>query len=815
MATFSAPSGQTVSRRTILRGAASAAALMAVPAVAAPLVPALNTGTAEPFPLSAVRLKPSPFKAAVDANRAYLHSLEADRLLHNFRSGAGLQPKGAAYGGWEGDTIAGHTLGHYLSALSLMHAQTGDAECKRRVDYIVAELADCQKAQGDGYVAGFTRKRGDIVEDGKVVFDELRRGEIRSAGFDLNGCWVPLYNWHKLYTGLFDAQTLCGNTQALDVGVKLGGYIDEVFSHLNDEQVQKVLDCEHGGINESFAELYARTGDRRWLLLAERLYHAKVLVPLSEGRDELANIHANTQIPKLIGLARLAELTGSERHAKASAFFWQTVTTNHSYVIGGNADREYFQAPRSISRHITEQTCEGCNSYNMLKLTRLLYARQADAHYFDFYERAHLNHVLAQQNPATGMFTYMTPLLSGSAREFSTPTEDFWCCVGTGMESHAKHGESVYWRRGAEDLAVNLYIPSTLTWAERGAVVDLDTRYPEAETVLLTLKALKRPATFAVSFRIPAWCTGATLAVNGKPQDLQLQSGYAVVRREWKAGDAVALRLPMALRLESTNDDTDTVAFLHGPLVLAADLGAAPKSEAPTGSPQPTPVSDAFQGPAPALVSASVLDGFQRATPDALVWRTTGIGRPGDMEFKPFYQQYTRRTAVYFKRYTEAQWKTAEAALAQEAARQRDIQARSVDVMHLGEMQPERDHGLEAKISYPVTYRGRNGRDARTGGFFEFKAKVRGGAMVLQATYWGDERKRLFHILVDGIRIATQKLDAERPGEFFDVEYPIPANLTAGKSTVVVRFEPETGYSAGPVFGCRVVAASASQGAPI
>ncbi|MDE1149393.1 MAG: glycoside hydrolase family 127 protein [Azospirillaceae bacterium] len=807
--------GFAPSRRTVLRGAASAAALMAVPAMAAPLVPSPNAATAAPFPLDAVRLKPSPFLSAVEANAKYLHSLEADRLLHNFRTGAGLPAKGAVYGGWESDTIAGHTLGHYLSALALMHAQTGDAECKRRVDYIVTELAECQKAQGDGYVAGFTRKRGDIVEDGKVVFDELRRGEIRSAGFDLNGCWVPLYNWHKLYTGLFDAQTLCGNAQALDVGVKLGGYIDEVFSHLNDDQVQQVLDCEHGGINESFAELYARTGDRRWLLLAERLYHAKVLVPLSEGRDELANIHANTQIPKLIGLARLYELTGAERHAKASGFFWQTVTTNHSYVIGGNADREYFQEPRSISRHITEQTCEGCNSYNMLKLTRMLYARQADAHYFDFYERAHLNHVLAQQNPATGMFTYMTPLMSGAAREFSTPTEDFWCCVGTGMESHAKHGESIYWKRGAEDLAVNLYIPSTLKWAERGAVIDLDTHYPERETVLLTVKALARPATFTLSLRIPAWCTGATLAVNGKPQDLAVQGGYATIRREWKAGDAVALRLPMALRLEATNDDPDTVALLHGPLVLAADLGAAPVSEAPTGSPQPTPVSAAFQGPAPALVAANVLDGFQRRDADSLVWRTTGMGRPGDMDFQPFYRQYTRRSAVYFKRYTDAQWKTAEVALAAEAARQRDIQARSVDVMHLGEMQPERDHALDAKISYPVTYRGRNGRDARTGGYFEFKAKVRDGAMVLQATYWGDERKRLFHILVDGTRIATQKLDAERPGEFFDVEYAIPANLTAGKSSVVIRFEPETGHSAGPVFGCRVVAASASQGAPI
>ena len=247
-----------------------------------------------PLPLSRVRLLPSPFLEAVDANRAYLHRLEPDRLLHNFRTSAGLEPKGAVYGGWESDTIAGHTLGHYLTALSLMHAQTGDEECRRRVDYIVAELAEAQAAHGDGYVAGFTRKRGDIVEDGKHLFPELMRGDIRSAGFDLNGCWVPFYNWHKTFAGLFDAETHCGNRKAIGVATALGGYIDRVFAALDDAQVQTVLDCEHGGINESFAELYARTGDERWLRLAERLRHKKVLDPLAEGRDVLPWIHANT-----------------------------------------------------------------------------------------------------------------------------------------------------------------------------------------------------------------------------------------------------------------------------------------------------------------------------------------------------------------------------------------------------------------------------------------------------------------------------------------------------------------------------------------
>ena len=360
--------------------------------------------TAAPFPLDAVRLKPSDYLTAVTGNQRYLHDLEPDRLLHNFRKYAGLEPKGAIYGGWEQDTIAGHTLGHYLTAAALMYAQTGDAEMKRRVDYIVDELAACQAAHGDGYVAGFTRRRGDTIENGKLLFAELKAGDIRSKGFDLNGCWVPFYNWHKLYDGLFHAERLCGNEKALPIAVRLSGYIADVVAALDDDQLQEVLDCEHGGINESFAELYARTGERKWLALAERIRHRKVLDPLAEGKDPLPWIHANTQIPKLIGLARLHELTGDPRHAQTARHFWDLVIDDYTYVIGGNADREYFPAPNTISQHITEQTCESCNTYNMMKLTRHLYAWAPDAALFDYYERAHLNHILAQQDPETGMF---------------------------------------------------------------------------------------------------------------------------------------------------------------------------------------------------------------------------------------------------------------------------------------------------------------------------------------------------------------------------------------------------------------------------
>lgn len=782
-------------RRAFLMSGAGVPLVAAAPAAARVVGAAALPARAKPFPLSAVRLRPSDYARAVEVNRAYLLRLSADRLLHNFHQFAGLQPKAKVYGGWESDTIAGHTLGHYLSALALTHAQTGCTDCATRAAYIVDELARCQAANGDGYVAAFTRKRKDgTVVDGKEIFPEIMRGDIRSAGFDLNGCWVPLYNWHKLYTGLFDVIDHIGPSEkAMAIATGLGGYIDRVFAALDDDQVQTVLACEHGGLNESFAELHARTGDARWLALAERIYHRKVLDPLTQKRDELANIHANTQVPKLIGLARLYEITGKPAQATAARFFWEQVTRHHSYVIGGNADREYFGPPDTIAEHITEQTCEHCNTYNMLKLTRHLYGWQPDGALFDYYERAHLNHVMAQQEPVNGGFTYMTPLMTGAKREYSERDgEEFWCCVGTGMESHAKHGESIFWT-GDDALIVNLYIPADATWKERDATLSIDGDWSFAGEATLTFAKLGKAGSFPVALRVPGWAKGHEVFVNGKSVEPARTGGYAIVTRRWKAGDRVTLRVPMELRIEATPGDAKTIAVVRGPMVLAADLGRA---------------DGTWDRPDPAMVGADPLAGFVAVAPAEAQYETRGLIRPGDLNFVPFYRQYDRRSAVYFKRFTDAEWVVEEAAFLKEQARQKDIAARSVDVMHLGEMQPERDHKLASEISYPLVYRGRNGRDARTGGFFEFDIAVKPGPLILQATYWGDERKRSFDILVDNQRIATQELDRSRPGSFYDVDYAVPEALTKGKKTVRVRFQPHDKNTAGPVFGVRMYTAA-------
>jgi len=721
-----------------------------------------------PVPLASVRLKPSIYATAVETNRKTLLALSPDRLLHNFHASAGLPPKGEVYGGWEARGVAGQTLGHYLTACSLMFAQTGDAAVRDRVAYIVAELARIQAAHGDGYVGGTIVERGGKDVDGKIIFEELRRGEVSSGGFDVNGGWVPLYVWHKVHAGLIDAERYGGLAAARPVMLGMAGYLATIIEGLDDAKLQTLLAAEHGGLNESYAETHALTGDPRWLAVAERIRHRAVLDPLTEGRNILPGLHANTQIPKLIGLARLHELTGDPRHAAAARFFHRTVIDRHSYVIGGNSDREHFGQPGAISTAITERTCESCNSYNMLKLTRHLYGWAPDARQFDYYERAHLNHIMAHQHPETGRFVYFMPLSAGARRTYSTAEDSFWCCVGSGIESHSKHGDSIWWRDRAT-LYVNLFIPSTLDW--EGVKLDLDTRYPFGEEVVLTIGALDR----ALALRLPGWCADPRVTVNGKPAVFERRDGYAVLDRRWRKGDRVALTLPMALRAESTPDDPRMLAYLHGPVVLAADLG---------------PADQAYDGLAPALVSADPLAAVTRADPAAHRFTLSGA-KPAALTLVPYFSQYDRRTAVYFPQFTPEQWAREEAAF---VAVQRDraaLDARTIDHINLGEMQPERDHGYAANHSDLFSFAGRSARQLPwgEGNWLEFDLAVTDSPVVLRVLYWGEEVAKNFDISIGGTLIANERRAVPPEKRFVGVDYPIPAALTDGMRAIRVRFE--------------------------
>jgi uncharacterized protein len=775
-----------ISRRSLLVSASALAFSGTLPATTTTTRKS-PTIRAQPLPLQSVRLKPSIWRTAVETNRNYLLLLEPDRLLHNFRKYAGLQPKGELYGGWEAMGIAGHTLGHYLSALSLMHAQTGDPRMRDRIRYIVGELAEVQKARGDGYVGGTNVERDGQLLDGKIIFEEVRRGQIDTSLFALNGGWVPLYTWHKVHAGLIDAVRLAGVEAAMPVLVGMSDYLGGVLDALSDEQMQKLLVSEHGGLNESYADTYVLTGNPRYLKLAERIRDRSVLDPLSQGRDILPGHHSNMQIPKVIGLARLHELTGNAGDAAAARFFHQTVIKHHSYVIGGNSEREFFGAPDVIAGRLSDRTCEHCNTYNMLKLTRHLYGWQPDASWFDYYERAHLNHVMAAQHPETGLFVYYMGLAPGSKHTYSTPFDNFWCCVGTGMESHSKHGDSIYWH-SAGTLFVNLFIPSTLDWKERGLKLDLDTEFPFDETVALTVRKAPR-GSLPIALRLPGWASNPSVHLNGKPAMFEKRDGYAVITRRWSAGDKIALTLPMKLKVEPTPDNPRMVAFTHGPVVLAADLG---------------PASPAWLGPTPGLRgSSTALEAI-----DALRHEFRApAGLPDALTLKPFFNQYDRRTSVYLPLYSDSEWQQEKSEFDAAQTERSALDARTIDLLQPGEHDQEQAHQLAANHSEFWQYGGRGTRQAwwGTGNYVEVSMDLRPGPNALRVLYWGEDVNKDFAILVDGKELAREQRKAEAVKRFVAIEYPLPSDLVSGKNQIRVRLE--THGSDAPFYELRTVTA--------
>ncbi len=605
------------------------------------------TPQAQPFPLQQVRLLDGPFYDAMLRDENYLLSLEPDRLLSGFRKEAGLQPKGEVYGGWESQGLAGHTLGHYLSACSLMYASTGDRRFLERVNYIVHELAECQRANGNGYV--------EAIPNGKKIFEQIAGGQIQSHDFDLNGAWVPWYNLHKEFAGLIDACQLCTNAEALEVVTNLANWADATTKNLTEDQWQKMLVCEQGGMNEALANLYAITGNTNYLALAEKFYHRAVMEPLARGQDRLNGLHSNMQIPKVIGAARIYELTGDEHYADIAKFFWNDVALHRSFVIGGHGDREHFFPTNDFAKHLSAETAETCCTYNMLKLTRHIFEWSPNATEMDFYERALYNDILASQDPDTGMFVYLMSLKPGHFKTYSTPDNSFWCCVGTGMENHAKYGDTIYFH-GDDSLYVNLFIASELTWPEKNLAVRQETKFPESDVTQLNFKC-KKPTQLALKIRWPEWAEKISVKVNGKKQAISGAAGsYVTIDREWRDGDRVQIQLPMKLYTEPLPGTTNIVALLYGPIVLAGELGT-------NGMPNPYAKDqrDFVKVPDPKVpVFVATQDSLLKHVKPAgepLVFRTKNLGKPDDVTLIPLYELHQQRYSVYWNLVSEEDWK--------------------------------------------------------------------------------------------------------------------------------------------------------------
>ena len=836
-----APAHVTTDRRDFLKVSASSATALAFGTIAQPgALRAGRTAAAEgpaatlrrlqrarPIPLDRVRITGGPLFTAQQVTAKYLLQLEPDRMLAFYRTRAGLPARAEPYGGWDADgkSLTGHIAGHHLSGVSLMYEATGDRRFLDRANYIVQELDLVQQANRDGYLGAI----GGLRE----AFAAVQKGDIRAASFDLNGLWSPWYTLHKTFAGLRDAYRHAGNARALQLETGFAAWAEGVLAPMTDAQVQQMLNTEFGGMNEVLVDLYADTGDERWLRLSRRFEHHAIIDPMRRHQDNLSGKHGNCQIPKLLGSAARYGYTSDADDLVAATFFWDRVVRHHSYATGGHGLNEYFGHPDRLAARVDGRAAETCNVYNMLKLTRMLFAFRPDAAYADFHERALFNHILASQDPRDGRMSYMVPVGRAEQQEYQDMQRDFTCCVGSGMESHALHGHGLFYESD-DTVWVNQFVPANARTSVKGARLDVATDFPDGGRASIRI-TLPLAATFTLMVRRPWWAGDEfTIAVNGTPlpqpplaslTDLVAggraggpgneseapASSYVRITRQWKTGDTVTLSLPKSLRLEPTPDDPTVTAIMWGPLALAAEHG--PRRPDTDNDARTTPTSVV-----PMLVS-------EDRTPSALLealspsgdFRTRGVTRvPGaagwaePLTLAPFHRTHGKRYAVYFDLVTPPQFDARVAAMtaAREAAAA--VLAATVGFVVVGDTASESAATYRSEPDTRPVARS-EGRTQRNGtGWMSFTLPVHATkATELVVTYFVEPGLPAplgpFDITGDGTLVAHYAPDHSRAG-FYTVRYPLPEAMTRGKASVTFRLEAVGSGRIAPVFELRTIA---------
>lgn len=767
----------------------------------------LDVRAADLFPLRDVRLGPGPFLDAQTTDLNYLMAMEPDRLLAPFLREAGLPPRQPSYGNWESSGLDGHMGGHYLSALALMFASTGDAGVRQRLDYVVAELKRAQQANGDGYLGG--------IPGGRAAWRDVAAGKLHADNFSVNGKWVPWYNLHKVFAGLRDAYRHAGNEDARAMLIALSDWALRLTSHLSDEQMAAMLKAEHGGMNEVLADVAEMTGDDKYMALALRFSHQAILQPLEKHEDRLTGLHANTQIPKVIGFERIGALGGRKDMQDAAAFFWQTVVDHRTVAIGGNSVKEHFHDANDFGPMTEEvEGPETCNTYNMLRLTALLFARTDRAAYADYYERALYNHILASQHPGTGGFVYFTPMRPNHYRVYSQVDQAMWCCVGSGIESHAKYGEFIY-AHEKDTLFVNLFIPSTLEWRDKGIRITQANDFPDTAATRIVIGG---DARFTLKIRYPTWVAPGKLAirVNGKSVKVDARPGsYAGIERAWKKGDRVDVRLPMTTRLERMPDKSNWYAVLHGPIVLAAKTNPFP-SERLNFLADDSRMGHIASGQVCPLEAAPtfVADGgdflrrFRPVKGKPLTFTAPGLvqgGAGSSTEFIPFFRLHDARYMVYWQQSTPAEYARMKLDNAAKEAERLALDAQTIDQVAPGEQQPESDHGFQGEESDAGIGNGRHWRHARK--WFGYRLKdPNGEAKLLRLTFARADAGHRFDIVVNGERIAEVELAADAAQDFYTRDFALPPALVqAAGGALEVKFVAREGSVAGGLYGLRLL----------
>lgn len=762
------------------------------------------------FPLGDVVLLDGPFKKARDLNIKTLLQYNVDRLLAPYRKEAGLAPKDSSYKNWDG--LDGHVGGHYLTAMALNYAATKNAECKRRMDYAIAELKACQEAAtmnhpgwGAGYVGG--------VPNSAAIWSSLQAGNLQPY----RSAWVPWYNVHKMYAGLRDAWLYGGSEEAKSIFLKFCDWAINITAPLSEAQTQAMLDVEHGGMNEMFADAYGITGESKYLAAAKKFSHRQLLQPLADGKDNLDNKHANTQVPKAIGFQRIGEVSGENNYEKAGRFFWQTVTGNRTLAFGGNSRREFFPSAAACTDFVTDvEGPESCNTYNMLKLTQGLFREQPLATYMDFYERALYNHILSTQHPEHGGYVYFTPARPRHYRVYSAPNEAMWCCVGSGMENHGKYNESIYTHHG-DSLFVNLFMASELDWKEKKIKLQQETAFPYRQQTRLFIT--DGNAGFPLLIRYPSWVKSGAfkIAVNGKAIAVSSKpSSYVVVNRRWKKGDVVDVQLPMQTTVEHLPNVPEYVALVHGPILLGAKTGAEKLRGLVADAGRWGHIASGERLPvdkAPLLVVNDLQTLPQKLVPvrgKPLHFAFAGLKMQNNasMELEPFSGIHDARYMVYWMALTDKQYGSYLDSLAAVEKANLALQNRTVDAVAPGEQQPEADHAMQASRSRTGTNQDRFFREATNGGHFSYSLATAGEtSLLLLVRYWGAEwGAKKFDIYIDDQKLVTEDVTGRwNQSKFFDVEYAIPQEMVKDKTNIRVKFGAANGASAGPVYAVRLV----------
>lgn len=750
------------------------------------------------FPLQDVKLLNSPFLQAQQTDLHYILSMNPDRLLAPFLREAGLTPKAPSYTNWENTGLDGHIGGHYLSALSMMYAATGDTAVYNRLNYMLNELHRAQQAVGTGFIGG--------TPGSLQLWKDIKAGNIRAGGFDLNGKWVPLYNIHKTYAGLRDAYLYAGSDLARQMLVDFTDWMIDITSDLSDEQIQDMLRSEHGGLNETFADVAEITGDKKYLELARRFSHKFILDPLIKEEDKLTGMHANTQIPKVIGYKRIAELSQDDKnwnHAAewdhAARFFWNTVVNHRSVCIGGNSVREHFHPSDNFTSMLNDvQGPETCNTYNMLRLTKMLYQDSPETNFADYYERALYNHILASQEPEKGGFVYFTPMRPGHYRVYSQPETSMWCCVGSGLENHTKYGEFIYAHQ-KDTLYVNLFIPSQLTWKEKGVTLTQETRFPDDGKVTLRIdKAPKKGITLKI--RQPQW-TGHSkeynVKINGKNEAsiVEENSNYLTLHRKWKKGDVITFNLPMKVSLEQIPDKKDYYAFLYGPIVLAASTGTGHLDGLYADDSRGGHIAHGKQIPlqkVPMLIGnpESIRNSLHKKDDNQLIFTFDGNVYPAQnktLELIPFFRLHNARYAIYFRQANEEQFKIIQKEMATAERKATELANQTVDLIFPGEQQPESDHGIQYEQAETGTNKDRHFRRAK--GWFSYNLKVKEEAGRIRITIQKNDRNKVA-ILLNNNKLAVNPTisEADKDG-FITLSWLLPQKLKSGSCPI--RFTPD------------------------